>query len=114
MNTLLGVLMLASPLWPVIALGAAIFFYIRHCNRVERERRVPVLLYLVALVVCGGVAGLWGLDSGIRWACYTDPGNLCGLVGFLVVGPMAATGAIILVGLALSLIRSIDAPPSPR
>jgi len=34
MNNLVGALMLLFPVWPVIAAGSAVFFYIRHRNRI--------------------------------------------------------------------------------
>src|SRR5438105_1123379 len=105
MNDLLGVLMLLFPLWPAVAIGSAVFFYIRHRNRIEPERRLPPGVYVLAVIVCGIVAGFIGVVFGIRWACsIPGSGNLCGLAGFLVVGPIAGTLGIVLVGLALSLI----------
>ena len=111
MNDLLGRLMLLSPVWPFAGIGSALLFYLRHRNRVEPERRVPVALYLLAVVVCGGIAGVLGIVLGIQWGCsIAGAGNLCGLVGFLIVGPIACTVAIVLVGLALSLIRPAPKP----
>jgi hypothetical protein len=100
----LGALVLLFPLWPVIAIGSAIFFYVRHRNRIEPERRVPVIVYILAMIICGGGVGFLGVVLGAAWAC-PGAGNLCGLVGVLVVGPISGTLAIVLVGLALSLIR---------
>ena len=108
MNDFLGVLMLLFPLWPVVAIGSAVFFYIRHRNRIEPERRVPAIVYVSAVIVCGGIAGFLGVAFGTSWAC-PEMGNLCGLVGVLVVGPISCVLAIFLVGLALSLIR-----PEPK
>jgi hypothetical protein len=106
MNNVLGMLMLAVPIWPVLAVGSSIVFYARHANRVDRERRLPIAVYVIALVVSGGVAAFGGMLFGAQWACARpDGGNLCGLVGVLVTGPMAGTLAIILVGLAVSLKR---------
>jgi hypothetical protein len=106
---LLGVLMLAFPVWPAIAIGSAAIFYVRHRNRIEPDRRVPVMLYIVAVIICGGGAAFLGVILGIAWAC-PRMGNLCGLVGFLVVGPIFGTLAIFLVGLALSLIPRPQKP----
>lgn len=100
------ILMLLVPLWPLIAIGSAVFFYDRHRRLIEPARRVPVLLYVAAAIVCGGAAGLLGIDLGIQSACSApNPGNLCGMVGFLIAGPIAGTLGVVLVGLALSLIR---------
>ncbi len=67
---------------------SAVLFYIRHRDRIEPERRVPVAVYVIAVVVCGGVAGFFGVIFGVSLAC-SGPraANLCGLVGVLVFGP---------------------------
>lgn len=102
----IGTLIPLVPLWPLVAIGSAVFFYVRHSRRIGPARRVSVVLYVFAVIVCGGVAGVLGVSLGIQWACSgVDPGNLCGLVGFLVVGPIAGTLGVVLVGLALSLIK---------
>ena len=93
-------------LWPVVAIGSAVFFYKRHRNRIEPERRIPVGVYVFAVVVCGGIAGFLGMLLGARWACAgPHPGNQCFLLGVFVVGPISGALAIFLVGLALFLIR---------
>jgi predicted ABC-type exoprotein transport system permease subunit len=105
-----GVVRLLILLSPVVAIGSAVFFYTRHCNRIEPERRVPAVVYALAVIVCGGIAGFLGVAFGTSWACSRpNPGNLCGLVGLFVVGPISCLLAIVLVGLALSLIR-----PEPK
>ena len=95
-----------APLWPVIAIACAVFFYVRHCRLVEPGRRVSVILYILAAGLCGGVLGVAGIFLGIDWACAgPNPGNLCGLAGFLVTGPIAGSLGVILVALALLLVR---------
>src|SRR5438105_3094033 len=99
----IGILIPLVPLWPLVAIGSAIFFYVRHSRRIEPARRVPVVLYVLAVIGCGGVAGVLGVGLGIHWACSgPEPDNLCGLVGFLVTGPIAGTLGVLLIGLALS------------
>jgi hypothetical protein len=69
----------------VVAIGSAVFFYTRHRNRIEPERRVPAVVYALAVIVCGGIAGFLGVAFGTSWACSRpNPGNLCGLVGLFV------------------------------
>ena len=112
LNDVLGALMLMFPVWPIIAIGSATFLYVRHRQRIGPERRLPVVVYVLAVIVAGGVAAFGGLLLGIDWACaQPGTGNLCGLVGVLVTGPIAGTLAIVLVGLALSLIGP-DVEPS--
>ena len=109
MNDILGLLMLAFPLWPPLALGLAIFFYVKHRNRVGMDC-MPLGLYVLAVFVCSGVAGALGVFYGIKWACSTpQTGNLCGLVGFLVSGPISGTLAIVALGAAILRIRSSQA-----
>ena len=97
---------LLIPVWGAVTIGAPVFFYIRHRNRIELERCVSAGVYVLAVITCGAVAGVLGIGFGVRWACAgPNAGNLCGLAGFLVVGPLATTLATVLVGLALSLIR---------
>ena len=100
-----GVLMLLWPVWPIAGIWSAVRSYIRHRDRIEPERRVSAALYVIAVVVCGGVAGFFGVIFGVSLAC-SGPraGNLCGLVGVLIVGPIFCGLAMFLIGLALSLI----------
>jgi len=101
MNNILGLLMLTFPLWPPLAVGLAILFYVKHRDRVDTDR-MPLGLYVVAVLVCSGVTWALGVFYGIKWACSTPgTGNLCGLVGFLVSGPIAGTLAIVALGAAI-------------
>jgi hypothetical protein len=81
----------------VIILCAAGFvpgaiFYIRHYNRTPRaENRIPLSLYIVLLLTCAFVAAWVGVGLGAEYACSSpSPGNLCGLRGFFVVGPLSS------------------------
>ena len=103
-----------APLWPLIAIVCAVFLYARHCRLVEAARRVSLLLYIVAAVVCGLVFGVVGLFWGIDWACRgPNAGNLCGLTGFLVTGPIAGSLGVVLVAVALLLVRPERHPSVP-
>jgi len=86
------------------AFGCAVFLY-------KRERaRVGSLAYILILLVCAVVAFMFGLSSGINLACVQYPsGNLCGLFGFFVAGPLASSLTVILVSL---LMRLADREPS--
>jgi hypothetical protein len=111
MNRLLGELMLFFPVWPFAAICSAILFYVRHRNRIEPERRVPVSVYVLAVIVCGSIAGYLGVVFGIEWGCsIPQSGNLCGLIGFLIVGPISSVLGIVLLGLGLSLVRPAPKP----
>ena len=114
-NRVLGPLMIVFPVWPPLAIGAAIFFYVLHRKRVGPDHRIPMGLYVLMVLVCGGVASALGVFYGIKWACsIPETGNLCGLVGFLVTGPIAGTIAIVLLGLAVLRIRPPETVEAPQ
>ena len=70
----------------------ALFFYTRHYNDTPRgENRFPLGLYVIALLICAFVAFWAGTAWGARFACSRpSSGNLCGLLGFMVVGPLSS------------------------
>ena len=51
---------------PLVAFLFAFVFYFRHRDRVEPERRVPGVAYVLAVIVCGVIAGYFGLIFGIK------------------------------------------------
>lgn len=85
---------------PVMASVCATVFYVRHCRAFPSpEGRISLIAYVLVLLVCAVIAFFIGLQYGITWACSSRwGGNLCGLVGFFVVGPVAAAFAIFFVG----------------
>src|SRR5438270_13771061 len=78
----------------LIALVAAFVLYARYAGRVEPERRVHFLVYLFLILVVGGISGFAGTIEGVEIAC-PEAGNLCGLFGFFVTGPVAVALAIL-------------------
>jgi hypothetical protein len=107
----LGSMILLFPVWPVIATGCAILFYSGHARRAGADRRIPIVLYVVAVLVSGALAALAGMLTGIYWACSRpENGNLCGLIGVFVTGPIAGSAAIVAVGFALSRMRADREP----
>ena len=74
----------------------AVIFYRRHCKERPRgENRFPLGLYVVALLICAFVAFWVGTGWGVSFACSgPSPGNLCGLLGFIVVGPLSSIIAV--------------------
>jgi hypothetical protein len=110
MDKLFPALMMLGIIAPIAAIVVAIILYVRHRNRVARERRVPAVAYVSAIIICGAIAGYLGLVFGIRQACSVPKAaNLCGLWGFFVSGPISCAVAIVLVGVMISLRR-----PTPR
>jgi len=115
MDKLFPTLMMLGFVAPIAAIVAAIILYARHCNRVGPERRVPAVAFVVAIIVCGGIAGYLGLILGIRQACSVPKvANLCGLWGFFVTGPIACAAAIVMAGAMLSLRRPTPRRPQPQ
>ena len=84
---------------PLAAIFFAVRFYAVHRRRrPERNRRLPVPVYVVILLVCAIISFPFGLFLGIRAACSGPAaGNLCGLFGFFVTGPFASSLTIFLV-----------------
>jgi hypothetical protein len=70
----------------------AAIFYSRHCNRTPRaENRFSLGLYVAALLTCAFVAFWVGAGLGVEYACSRPSwGNLCGLLGIFVVGPLSS------------------------
>jgi hypothetical protein len=70
----------------------AVIFYSRHCrNTPGGANRFRLGLYVVALLICAVVAFWVGAAWGARFACSRpSSGNLCGLLGFIVVGPLTS------------------------
>lgn len=92
--------MWAGIIWLVIlcapGIVPAVIFYKRHCKETpRRENRFPLGLYIVALLICAFVAFWGGTKWGVHFAC-SEPssGNLCGLLGFIVVGPLSSVIAV--------------------
>jgi hypothetical protein len=100
---------------PIAAIVAAFVLYARHCDRVEPERRVPVIGYILAIVVCGAIGGYLGLGFGIHQACYgPEAPNLCGLWGFFVTGPISFALAILLAAIVVSSIGPAQQPEDDK
>src|SRR5262245_24105155 len=60
--------------------------------------------YGLILLISAFVAYLLGVSVGIDLACVRYPsGNLCGLFGFIVIGPLASSLAIVLVSSLMTL-----------
>jgi hypothetical protein len=90
---------LIAKIWLVLlcapgVVPAAIFYW-RHCKETPREgNRFPLGLYVVALLICAFVAFWGGTEWGVHFACRLFSGNLCGLLGFIVVGPLSSIIAV--------------------
>lgn len=95
---LLSFVWLLAFLSPLLATVGATVLYGRYCRkRPEADRRLRGMAYALILLACAVAAYGIGVLLGIGWAC-PSAGNLCGLAGFFVVGPVASALAILLVG----------------
>jgi hypothetical protein len=100
---------LLASLSPVLAMVCAAVLYGRYCRkRPDADRRLTGVVYTLILLVCAVVAYPVGVLLGINWAC-PSAGNLCGLAGFFVVGPVASALAIVL---AAGLLTGLGSRPS--
>ena len=88
---------------PIFAFIGAIFLYRRH--RLSRpEHRIPALVYAAIMAVCAAVGYFFGMIFGIDFSCAPPAGNLCGLAGVFIIGPLASAGAILLSGSLILLL----------
>jgi hypothetical protein len=90
---------------PIFACVGAIFLYRQHCLA-RPKHRIPVFVYALLILVCAAIGYLFGMIAGNDIVCASSrsPGNLCGLAGIFVIGPLAAAGAILLMGLLVLLL----------
>jgi hypothetical protein len=99
---LLSFVWLLAVVSPLLATVAATVLYSRYCRkRAEADRRLKATAYALILLACAVAAYAIGVLLGISWAC-PSAGNLCGLAGFFVVGPLASALAILLAGTVLT------------
>src|SRR4051812_22709931 len=82
----------------------ALIFYSRHCARTPQwENRFPLGLYVVVLLICAFMAFWAGIAWGVDFACSRpSPGNLCGLWGVFIVGPLSSIITVTIVSLLVT------------
>jgi CDP-diglyceride synthetase len=89
---------------PVLALVGAIFLYQQHC-KARPTHRIPALVYAAIILVCAVVAYLAGMILGNEFLCSSpSSGNLCGLIGIFIIGPLVSAFSILLVGSLILLL----------
>jgi hypothetical protein len=111
MSTLFPGVMLGLVLSPFAAFGVACLLFGR---RRGQARRMSGLAFGLAMVGCGVAGGWLGAMLGVALAC-PQAGNLCGLFGVFVTGPLGAAAAILLAATAITAKRSgppSEAPPA--
>jgi hypothetical protein len=88
---------------PTFALVGAIFLYRQHCLA-RPKHRIPVLIYATIILICAAAGYFFGMIFGIDYACSPPAGNLCGLAGIFIIGPLASASSIDLIGLLILLL----------
>ena len=98
---------------PGLGIAFAVYFYALHCKRrPDPERRIPALAYALILLVCAIAGYFFGMIYGIDWACSPPAGNLCGLTGVFIVGPLAAALSMVVIGALIRLLGADETPQS--
>src|SRR3954447_22567533 len=91
---------LVGKIWLVVlctrGIIPAVIFYARHRNTTPPgESRFPLGLYVVVLLICAFVAFWAASQWGVHVACSgPSPGNLCGLLPFIIIGPLGSIIAV--------------------
>jgi hypothetical protein len=111
MCTLYPALMIGSILSPVAAIGVACILFARRRRHAPPERRLSWIVFVLAMVGCGAGGGYLGTLLGVALAC-PKGGDLCGLFGVFVTGPLGAASAILLAAMAIA-VRRAGPPPEP-
>jgi hypothetical protein len=100
-------IMVALVLSPIAAFGGACILFARHRRRAAPRPRMSWTAFVLTMLGCGVAGGYLSLMLGVALACPAG-GNLCGLFGVFVTGPLGAAAAILL---AASVIAAKRAEP---
>lgn len=87
-------LYLISMLLPLFALALAAIVYWKFRIAQTTNQRRSLILFIVGVVLTGGVAGWIGIVVGIEIFCFEGAGAQCGLMGFFFTGPLAFSVAV--------------------
>jgi hypothetical protein len=79
---------------PIFAFVGAIFLYRQHCLA-RPKHRIPALIYTAIVLICAAAGYFFGMIFGIDYACSPPAGNLCGLAGIFIIGPLVSAFAIL-------------------
>jgi hypothetical protein len=111
LSKLFPAIIIGLVLSPIAAFGFACILFARHRRYAARGPRMSGLAFALAMVGCGVAGGYLGMMLGVAMACPKE-GNLCGLFGVFVTGPLAASAAILLAATAIAAKRA-GPPPGP-
>src|ERR1043165_8390369 len=87
---------LASMFSPLLALVAAVIVYWKYRMAQKTNQRRSVILFIVGIVLIGGLVGWLGIAVGIAIFCTPGAGAQCGLGGVFFTGPLAFSVAVAL------------------
>jgi hypothetical protein len=98
-QTITSWLFVAAMVLPLVGLAVYIFF---SRGKATGQAERPSLVAYVSSIGIAAILGYGvGVSVGIGVACSQGGGNLCGLVGFFIFGPLFALAAAILTPLIL-------------
>lgn len=87
-------LFVATMILPLV--GLSVYVASRRGKESDQAERPSPLAYGSSIVIASVVGYGVGVSVGIGVGCSQGGGNLCGLVGFFIFGPLFALGAAIL------------------
>jgi hypothetical protein len=79
---------------PILVLAVAAIVYWKFRLAQATNQRRSLILFVVGVVLTGGVASWAGIAIGIEIFCFEGAGAQCGLMGFFVTGPLALSVAV--------------------
>jgi hypothetical protein len=92
------VLLIAAMLSPIFAIGFATYYYRLFRRAPEPKLAVPAVAFIAILLISALISYFLGIGIGVEVACSSaSSGNLCGLFGYFVLGPLFSSLSIILV-----------------
>jgi len=95
-QSIVSFLLVAAPLSLLLGIGAAVYYYLRYRRAPEPKRHPLLLLYALGVIGVAFAGWFVGTFAGISVACRSpNAGNLCGLLGAFMSGPLLATAAMI-------------------
>lgn len=82
---------------PLFGVFVAAYFFLQYKAAPEPKRHLSLLFYTLSIIAAATGAWFIGTYGGIYAACRlpSDPGNLCGLFGYFVYGPLLVTATMI-------------------
>ncbi len=96
-------LFLAAVLSPLFGLGAAVYYFLGYRGAPEPKGTLLIASYCLRIAGGAVVAFIVGSYGGILVACNApNTGNLCGLYGYFLTGPLLTTAVIIFLARTLT------------